>query len=186
MFPGVVEALRGGGRVGHFGAFLLYCAKEGAQASVLALPFGALVGVDVSSGLCRRRELLLRLAGKNLLCLSAAHCHPSTQDLLPCLLVAVLTCRVLVAPSLPVLLPLSTTLRLGGYPFVGNSEMAPFFWLAPGGANFLLCLLLRRHCCSAYLLSRTQEVLFWPCLSVRSTPFTCLERAQRREIALVA
>ena len=82
--------------------------------------------------------------------------------------------------------PLSTALRLGGYPFVGNSEMAPFFWLAPGGANFLLCLLLRRHCCSAYLLSKTQEVLFWPCLSVRSTPFTCLERAQRREIALVA
>ena len=32
---------------------------------------------------------------------------------------------------------LATTLRLGGYPFVGNSEMAPFFWLAPGGANFL-------------------------------------------------
>ena len=82
--------------------------------------------------------------------------------------------------------PATTTLRLGGYPFVGNSEMAPFFWLAPGGANFLLCLLLRRHCCSAYLLSKTQEVLFWPCLSVRSTPFTCLERAQRREIALVA
>ena len=75
----------------------------------------------------------------------------------------------------------TTTLGLGGYPFVGNSEMAPFFWLAPGGANFLLCLLSRRHCCSAYLLSKTQEVLFWPCLSVRSTPFTCLERAQRRE-----
>ncbi len=75
----------------------------------------------------------------------------------------------------------TTALRLGGYPFVGNSEMAPFFWLAPGGANFLLCLLSRRHCCSAYLLSKTQEVLFWPCLSVRSTPFTCLERAQRRE-----
>jgi hypothetical protein len=59
-----------------------------------------------------------------------------------------------------VLLYIPTALRLGGYSFVGNLEMAPFFWLAPGGANFLLCLLLRRHCCSAYLLSKTQEVLF--------------------------
>jgi hypothetical protein len=73
-----------------------------------------------------------------------------------------------------------TALGLGGYPFVGNSEMAPF-WLAPGGANFLLCLLSRRNCCPAYLLSKTQEALFWPCLSMRSTPFACLERAQRRK-----
>jgi hypothetical protein len=46
-----------------------------------------------------------------------------------------------VALELPVLEDEATTLGLGGYPFVGNSEMVPFFWLAPGGANFLLCLL---------------------------------------------
>ena len=30
----------------------------------------------------------------------------------------------------------TTALRLGGYPFVGNSEMAPFFWLAPRRSKF--------------------------------------------------
>ena len=34
---------------------------------------------------------------------------------------------------------------------MGNSEMAPFFWLAPGGANFLLCPPALAQCRSKYL-----------------------------------
>ena len=73
--------------------------------------------------------------------------------------------------------------EIRGVPLCGKFGNGPFFLARSRWSKFSpLPAVAAALLLSIPLVKKsTQEVLFWPCLSVRSTPFACLERAQRRE-----